>query len=37
MVSKREGFQKAYDLTERIVPPHIETTVPNEEEMFEHL
>jgi len=37
MVSKREGFQKAYDLTERILPPDIGTTVPNEEEMFEHL
>lgn len=37
MVSKRERFQKAYDLTERIVPPHIETNVPGEEEMFEHL
>lgn len=37
MVAKREGFQKAYDLTERIVLPDIETTVPDEEEMFEHL
>jgi uncharacterized protein YcaQ len=37
MITKREGFQKAYNLTERILPAGIETTVPGEEEMFEHL
>jgi uncharacterized protein YcaQ len=37
MISKREGFQKAFDLAERILPEGIETKTPDEEEMFEHL
>jgi len=33
MISKREKFQKVYDLTERVIPNHIETTPPTEEEL----
>ncbi|RPI13835.1 MAG: winged helix-turn-helix domain-containing protein [Ignavibacteriae bacterium] len=37
MISSREGFQKAYDLTERVLPDGINTSIPDDEEMFEHL
>lgn len=37
MVSKREGFQKTYDLTERVLPVHIDTTMPSIEEFAAHL
>jgi uncharacterized protein len=37
MVSERRGFQKVYELTERIVPSHINTSFPSEEEYAEHL
>lgn len=37
MVSDREGFQKTYDLTERVLPPHIDTQLPTIEEFARHL
>ncbi|MEM7105311.1 MAG: crosslink repair DNA glycosylase YcaQ family protein [Bacteroidota bacterium] len=37
MISERRGFQKVFDLTERVVPSGIETTLPNEFEMACHL
>ncbi|MEZ4829162.1 MAG: crosslink repair DNA glycosylase YcaQ family protein [Bacteroidia bacterium] len=36
MVS-RKNFQKVYDLTERVLPPGIDTTVPSADEMARHL
>jgi uncharacterized protein YcaQ len=33
MISKREKFQKVYDLTERVIPNHIDTSLPAEEEL----
>jgi uncharacterized protein YcaQ len=32
MISKREGFQKVYDLTERVLPEGIDTRMPDEKE-----
>lgn len=37
MVSDREGFQKTYDLTERVLPPHINTHMPSMEEFAAHI
>jgi uncharacterized protein YcaQ len=37
MVCDREGFQKTYDLTERVVPTHINTEIPTMEEFAVHL
>jgi uncharacterized protein YcaQ len=37
MVSNREGFQKTYDLAERVMPSHINTTMPDMEEFAAHL
>ena len=37
MVAKRQSFQKVYDLTERILPPNLDTSVPSKEEYFQHL
>jgi len=37
MVVKRQGFQKVYDLTERVLPTHVDTSMPSEEEYFQHL
>jgi len=37
MVTNREGFQKVYDLTERVLPSHINTSTPSTEELAEHL
>jgi uncharacterized protein YcaQ len=37
MVSDRTGFQKQYDLTERVLPSHINTQVPSVKELAEHL
>ncbi|MFK7964063.1 MAG: winged helix-turn-helix domain-containing protein [Burkholderiaceae bacterium] len=37
MVSDREGFQKAYDLTERVLPSHVSTKVPGIAEFAAHL
>lgn len=37
MVSDRAGFQKTYDLTERVLPSHINTTMPGMEEFAAHI
>ena len=37
MVSSREGFQKTYDLTERVLPSNINTQMPSVEEFAEHI
>lgn len=37
MVSEREGFQKTYDLTERVLPAGVDTTMPTLEEFATHL
>ena len=37
MVSNREGFQKTYDLTERVLPSHINSQFPNIEEFAMHI
>lgn len=37
MVCNREGFQKTYDLTERVLPSQINTTIPTLEELAAHL
>ena len=37
MVVKRQSFQKVYDLTERVLPEHIDTRMPSEEEYYQHL
>jgi uncharacterized protein YcaQ len=37
MVSDRDGFQKAYDLTERVLPAHIDTQMPGTDEFATHL
>ncbi len=37
MVSAREGFQKTYDLAERVLPPEIDTSTPGTEAFAEHL
>ncbi|GAC18214.1 winged helix-turn-helix domain-containing protein [Paraglaciecola arctica] len=37
MVVERRGFQKVYDLTERVLPAGIDTTVPSTNEFERHL
>lgn len=37
MISERRNFQKVYDLTERVLPPEIDTRMPSEKEMAEYL
>jgi uncharacterized protein len=37
MVAERRNFQKVYDLTERVLPANINTKMPSEKEMAEHL
>lgn len=37
MVSKRQGFQKVYDLTERVLPKGLDVSLPSEEEHVKHL
>lgn len=37
MVSDREGFQKTYDLTERVLPPDVNTQMPDIHEFASHL
>ena len=37
MVSDREGFQKSYDLTERVLPSNINTQPPSTEEFADHI
>lgn len=37
MVSHRSGFQKVYDLTERVLPSNIDTSMPSSQEMARYL
>ncbi|RLU01281.1 winged helix-turn-helix domain-containing protein [Ketobacter sp.] len=37
MVSNREGFQKTYDLTERVLPSHINSQTPDIDEFATHI
>ncbi len=37
MIKSRKGFQKVYDLTERVLPSETDTRVPTEDEYYEHL
>ena len=37
MVSHRDGFQRVYDLPERIIPPDVITIPPKEEEYYRYL
>ncbi|PCJ45444.1 MAG: hypothetical protein COA74_15690 [Gammaproteobacteria bacterium] len=37
MAVQRRGFQKVYDLTERVLPSSIDTSFPSKEEYFQHL
>lgn len=37
MVSGREGFQKSYDLTERVLPSGVNATMPSMEEFAAHI
>lgn len=37
VLRSRKNFQKVYDLPERFLPPNLETTVPTDEELSEHL
>lgn len=37
MVAKRQGFQKVYDLAERVLPAGIDTTFPSEDEYARYL
>ena len=33
MVSAREGFQRVYDLTERVLPADLDTSLPDADEL----
>lgn len=37
MIKSRRGFQKVYDLTERVLPADTDTRFPSVEEYYEHL
>ncbi|MEO8211392.1 MAG: crosslink repair DNA glycosylase YcaQ family protein [bacterium] len=37
MIAKRKGFQKVYDLTERVLHANTDTTFPTEKEFYQHL
>ena len=37
MISSRAGFQKTYDLTERVLPGHIDTSMPTVQDWADHL
>ncbi len=37
MVSDREGFQKTYDLTDRVLPSHVNTQMPSRSEFASYL
>jgi len=37
MISGRKGFQKVYDLTERVLPEDVDTSIPTKTEMAQHL
>jgi uncharacterized protein YcaQ len=37
MVASRQGFQKVYDLTERVLPTTIDISTPSDEAYYQHL
>ncbi|MBA3706706.1 MAG: winged helix-turn-helix domain-containing protein, partial [Bacteroidetes bacterium] len=37
MIARRKGFQKVYDLTERVLPGNIDTTFPSPDEFYRYL
>lgn len=37
MVAKRQGFQKVYDLTERVLPAGVDQSMPSQKEFLVHL
>jgi len=37
MIVRRDGFQKVYDLTERVLPSDIDCSTPSDEEYLRHL
>ena len=37
MVAQRRGFQKIYDLTERVLPSDVDSSMPDQEEFQRHL
>ncbi len=37
MISGRKGFQKVYDLTERVLPEHVDQSMPTRKEYYIHL
>lgn len=37
MVVRRQGFQKVYDLTERVLPENLDSAIPTEKEFYQHL
>ena len=37
MITERRNFQKVYDLTERVLPGYIDTSIPGDEEMGQFL
>ena len=37
MISERKGFQKVYDLTDRVLPDGIDLSTPSEVEYIDHL
>lgn len=37
MISARDGFQKTYDLPERVLPRDVDTSVPSDTEFAEHI
>lgn len=37
MVAKRNGFQKVYDLSERVIPENIDVSMPSREDHYQHL
>lgn len=37
MITARQGFQKVFDLTERVLPEHIDSSTPSEQAFFDHL
>ena len=37
MIAKRQGFQKVYDLTERVLPDQVDTSTPSAREYHQHL
>jgi len=37
MVANRQGFQKVYDLTERVLPSTLDISIPSDEAYYQHL